>query len=72
MLLNSLKPVMVACVPFCQRERHPNLRALHLFGNAWMDREVARTLGMMKRLARKIGKIGHQIFSIPSPPPGTN
>eukprot|EP00974_Lingulodinium_polyedra_P126490 11198441-Lingulodinium_polyedra.AAC.1 len=30
-----------------------------------MDREVARTLGMMKRLARNFGKISHQILSIP-------
>eukprot|EP00974_Lingulodinium_polyedra_P116494 11159349-Lingulodinium_polyedra.AAC.1 len=65
MLLNSFKSVIVVNVPFCQRERHSSLRGLHLFGNVRMDGEIARALGAAKRLARKIGKINHQIFSIP-------
>eukprot|EP00974_Lingulodinium_polyedra_P088028 8537080-Lingulodinium_polyedra.AAC.1 len=68
MLFNSLKRVIVASVPFSQRERHSNLRGSYLLSHTRTDEENAHALGMVKGLARKVSKAGHQILSIPSSP----
>eukprot|EP00974_Lingulodinium_polyedra_P070788 6852663-Lingulodinium_polyedra.AAC.1 len=61
MLLNSLKRVISVSVP-------SGLQGLHLVNHTRVNGKIARALGVVKALARKVSEVGNQIPPNHHPP----